>query len=65
MIHLAAAVKPWRYATCPLTSPLSSAHLHSTLEPEPREQQLPAETQKTERQQLRRRQRRDKERVCV
>lgn len=65
MIHLAGAVKSWRYATCPITSPLGSAHLHSTLGPEPREQQLPVETQKTERRQLRRRQRRDKQRVCV
>lgn len=65
VIHLAAAAKPWHCATCPLTSPLSSAHLHSTLGPEPREQQLPAETQKTERKRLKQRQRRDKQRVRV
>lgn len=65
MIYLAAVVKAWQRATCPITSSLSSAHLHSTLGPEPREQPLPAETQKTERQQLRQRQRRDKQRECV
>lgn len=59
-----AVVKLWRRATCPVTSPLSSAHLHSTLGPEPTEQQSPAETQKTERWRLRQRQRRDKQREC-
>lgn len=59
-----AVVKLWRCATCLVTSPLSSAHLHSTLGPEPTEQQSPAETQKTERQRLRQRQRRDKQREC-
>lgn len=54
---LVAVVKPWRRTTCPLTSPLNSAHLHSTLGPEPTAEVSCRDTEDRGRD-------RDKQRVC-